>query len=379
MKQDSINIIEGELPQVIVLSGDDYLGREKVKENIFHKLYSQYSDISEERFDPSIEDFELYIERIITPSLFQATRVFHIRHIQNYTEKELQRLEVILSADFPDVYVIIEFEVKKGGKGKKKSVAEKLDTKKKAKSNPQKYIYLQFDKPPDYKLAGWLTAQVPLLFNRRITKEGAECIIDLVGNELEKLYSELQKIDIHLPDNALIDKKAIESITGASRVMSPYELAKALGQKNLIRVLEIIDSLYQHNFYAPPCIAVIFRHFWNVFKIRSYISENKDVLNAYSRTRYTEQTKIAYKIGVETGVLLKSDSEKKAYPVMVLSGIIDQASEFKNEHLKKIFMWLREFDVGVKTGMVKPTKQAFQLLCYRIVRVAQLQKGSAIL
>lgn len=379
MKQDSINIIEGELPQVIVLSGDDYIGREKVKENILHKLYSQYSDISEERFDPSIEDFELYIERIITPSLFQATRIFHIRHVQNYTEKELKRLELIVSAEFPDVYVIIELEKNKGKKGKKGGASDTLGIKKKVKSNPQKYIYLQFDKPPDYKLAGWLTAQVPLLFNRRITKEGAECIIDLVGNELEKLYTELQKIDILLPDKALIDKKAIESITGSSRAMSPYELAKALGQKNLVRVLEIIDSLYQHNFYAPPCIAVIFRHFWNIFKIRAYASENKDIVNAYSSTRYYEQTKIAYKIGQETGMLRKSDPEKKAYPVMVLSGVINQATEFQDEHLKLIFMWLRDFDVGVKTGMVRPTKRAFQLLCYRIVRVAQLQKGSAIL
>ena len=379
MKQNIPGIIEGDIPQVIILSGDDYIGREKVKENILHKLYLQYSDISEERFDPSIEDFELYIERIISPSLFLATRIFHLRHIQNYTEKELQRLELILSAEFPDVYVIMEFEKKDGKKGKKGGVTDPLGIKKKVKSNPQKYIHLKFDKPPDYKLADWLTVQVPLLFNRRISKEGAECIIDFVGSELDKVYTELQKIDILLPEKALIDKKAIEHMTGSSRSMSPYELAKALGQKNLSRVLEIIDSLYQHNFYAPPAIAVIFRHFWNVFKIRALAGENKGIVNAYFKTRYQEQTKVAHEIGVLTGVLQDSDPVKKAYPVMVLSGVIDHAREFQDEHLKQIFVWLRDFDVGVKTGVVKPTKRAFQLLCYKIVRVAQLQKGDFLL
>ena len=379
MKQDIVKLLEGELPQVIVFSGDDYIGREKAKENIINKLYLKYTDITEERFDSTREPFEVYIERIITPSLFQSVRIFHIRHVQDYTDRELHRLEVILSTDFPDVYVIIEFEAKNGRKAKKQSVATKLAIKSKVKNNPKKYLHLQFDKPPDYKLAEWLTIQVPILFNRRISKEGAECILDLAGNELDKLYSELQKIDIHLPDKASIDKVAVETITDASRAMSPYELAGALGQKNLPRVLEIIESLYQHNFYAPPTIAVIFRHFWNVLKVRAYANENKDTANAYFRAQYTEKTKIAHEIGVKTGLLRESDPEKKAYPVMILSRIIDQASEFNNEHLKQIFIWLRDFDVGIKTGYVKPTKQAFQLLCYRIVRVAELAKKDAVL
>ena len=169
MKKSTVDILEGELPQVIVISGDDYIGREKAKENIINKLYSKYTDITEERFDSTREPFEVFIERIITPSLFQSVRIFYIRHAQDYTDRELQRLKVILSAEFPDVYVIIEFETKNGRKGKKQSVATKLDIKSKVKSNPQKYVHLQFDKPPDYKLAEWLTIQVPLLFNRRIS------------------------------------------------------------------------------------------------------------------------------------------------------------------------------------------------------------------
>lgn len=379
MKKNLFNIPEGELPQVIVISGEDYIGREKAKENIIKRLYSQFSDITEERFDSTREPFEVYIERIITPSLFQSVRIFHIRHAQEYTDKELKRLDAIVSAEFPDVYVLIEVETKKGRKSKKQSPAAILNIKTKVKKNPGKYLYLQFDKPPDYKLAEWLTVQVPLLFNRNISRDGAERIIDLAGNELDKLYSELQKIDINLPDGAPIDKAAIEAITDASRLISPYELAGALGQKNLPRVLEIVDSLYRHTFYAPPTIAVIFRHFWNVLKIRAFATENKDMANAYFRAQYTEKTNIAHKIGVKTGMLRESDPVKKAYPVMVLSKIIEQASEFKNEHLKQIFIWLRDFDVGIKTGFVKPTKQVFQLLCYRIVRVAELARKEVAL
>lgn len=379
MKQDIVTILEGKIPQVIVLTGDDTIGREKAKEKIIEKLYAQFDDAIEERFDSLIESFEVFIERTITPSLFQTVRIFHIRHAQDLLSHELQRLEFILSAELPDVYIFIEFEEKNRKKNKSEGVPEKLDIKLKIKDNPAKYAYLRFEKPPDYKLAKWLMTQVQGLFHRKISKTGAEYLIDLVGNELDKLYSELQKIDIHLPDKAPIDKAAIERITGASRSMSPFELAKALGRKDLPRVLEIVDSLYNANFFAPSCISVMFKHFWNILKIRAFADENKDMVNAYFRTQYPEQTKIAHEIGVATGSLAKSDPEKKAYPVMVLSGIIDQAVKYKYEHLKKIFTWLREFDVGVKTGQVKPTKQAFQLLCYRIVRVAQLKEKDALL
>ncbi len=372
MKKNKVPFLDGELPQVFVVTGDDYIGREKAKEKIIARLYTQFSDITEERYDSTIEPFEVYVERIITPSLFQSVRIFHIRHAQTLSANEIQRLSLLLSVDFPDVYVFIEFEVKRGRKSKSGGVAEKLAIKEKVKSNPEKFTYLKFDKPPDYKMAEWLTVQVPMLFNRKISKTGAENLIDLTGYELDKLYSELQKIDIHLPEKAPIDKEAVESITGASRAISPFELAEALGRKDMPRVLEIIDSLFQSTFNAPPCITAMFNHFWKILKIRAFALENKEMMNAFSRTRYAEKMRIAFEIGVAAGLLQSSDPEKKAYPVMILSGIIDLARKYTYDQLRKIFNWLRAFDVGVKTGMVKPTKQAFQLLCYRIVRVAEL-------
>ncbi len=379
MRKNTPPFIEGELPQVIVLTGDDYIGREKAKEKILSRLFSQSNDFTEERFNASVESFEAYLERIIAPSLFQSTRIFHIRHAQTFTDSDIERLASILTVEFSDVYVLIEFLEKKGRKKKGKGIAEKLAIKKKVKDNPTKYLYLKFDKPPDYKMASWLGTQVPILFNRNISKTGAESLIDLSGYELDKLYSELQKIDIHLPEKAPIDKEAVEKITGASRTMSPFELAEALGRRELPRILEIIESLYQSNFYAPPCISAVFNHFWKIFKVRAFALENRERVNEYFGARYTQQTKIAHEIGVATGLLRSSDPEKKAYPVIILSGIIDQARKFTNNQLRQIFDWLRDFDVGVKTGKIKPTKQTFQLLCYKIFRVSELQEKDTVL
>lgn len=374
MKQPNVDFLSGELPRVIVITGDDFIGREKAKEKILLRLHEQYQDLSEEHFDQSIESFTLYAERIITPSLFQNVRLFSIRHAQSLSEPDLQTLSSVMSVDCPDVYVIIESE----GKKEKKGITEKLSLSEKVKMESTRYRLLQFDRPPDYKMAEWLTTQVPLLFGRNISRDAADRLIDLAGTELDKLYAELQKLDIHLTEKAAIDKTAVERVCGAYRNVSPFELAEALGRKDFARTLQIIDSLYQDGFYAPLCISAIFRHFWKILRIRVFAREHKEVIAQYRRSRYTEQTKVAFEIGVATGALKSADSEKRAYPVMILSGIIEQADTFTFEQLKQIFLWLRDFDVGVKTGTVKPTREHFQLLCYSIIRVAEiLGKDSA--
>ncbi len=366
------------IPKVLFLTGSDSIGREKAKEKYRDSLFGLYPDISEEKYDSSVESFESFIERIITPSLFQNTRLFIIRHAQNVPTKEIEKLSPILDSEIPDAFVFIEWDTPNKRGRQTKTIAQLLGVKKRAKEKPELFRFLEFDRPPDYKMAEWLTNQVPLLFDRTIAKQAAQDLVDLVGNELDKLYSELQKIDIHLPEKAPINQEVITTITGASRTVNPFELAKALAQKNVSRVLELIDALYNQNVSTTACLNTLFKYYWNLFKIRAYAHGNRKNIEAYRRARYSEQMKIAHTIGVETTIMAPSDSEKKAYPIMILSGIIDQALKYRYTHFKTIFTHIKDFDRGVKTGGVKPTKEAFEQLCYRIVRVAQLEeKGAA--
>lgn len=363
------------MANVLVLTGNDYLGREKLRGAFLDEIFKKHGEVTEEKFDSSAESFSSYIERAITPSLFQEIRIFEIRHAQNLKKDDLGLFKEVLSSKPDDVFFLIEFE----SEGRKKSgVVEGLDIKKLEKSDSSYYSFRKFDRPPDYQMVQWLTEQMPLLFNRKITKEGAEALTDLAGNELDKLYSELQKIDINLAEGAIIDKDTVEQIIGASREMSPFELARALGQKDFPRTLEIIESLFATSFYAPPVVSIIFQYFWKLMKIRIYAENNRDRANLYFKTTYKQKTEAAYNIGVESGVMNSSDSVNKAFPVMVKSGIIDDAVKYKLEYLKDIFYWLREYDTGIKTGRVPSNKESFQELCFKIVRVSEISERKAV-
>ncbi len=367
-------MIKGRPSHFSFLAGSDTITREAVREEIIEKLFADNESITEERFDSSTESFSSFAERMMTPSLFQENRLFHIRHLNELSDGELKQLARVIEMAPPDIYCIADIDVnqkRKDGAGK---ILDALAVKKQMKSVPDKVALYEYSRPPDYKIADWLISQVPVFFGRKMSKSDAECLIELVGSELDMLYSELQKIDIHLSPGVPINKDAIMSITGATREKNFFELSRALGAKDFVRCLSILDSLFAASFSGPSFVYATFRHFWALFRIRAFAVANPEKMGSYlsDSLHYTQKNELAHEIGVASGLLTASDPVKKAYPVIVLSDIVRHARSFKEHHLKQIFYWLREFDVGVKTGRCEASRYEVELLCYRIVRVAEL-------
>lgn len=362
------------LPRVLIIAGDDSIGREQARLKIINNVQKHYGQYVLERYDSAVEEFDSYIEKIMTPSLFQEIRVFHINHAQTLSEKELKELDKTIQYPPPDAYLVIEIDEGKKNKDTESKITKILQIKKRSASKNADFFYQEFLKPPDYKIAEWLVNQIPILFNRRISKINADLLVDMVGCEVNALYSELQKIDIHLEPGESIEKESIEEIVGASRTMTVFELASALSDRQLSRALAIVDSLFATTFYAPMMISALFRHFWALFRIRKFADANQQVMKNYLNSKgYNNpvQNEAAFAIGKAAG-LLSDGEQRKVYPVIIASGIIQQAKKFADEELELICKWLLDFDVGVKTGKISGSQQEVQLFCYRIVRVSEL-------
>ncbi|MDG5814378.1 hypothetical protein QA601_04765 [Chitinispirillales bacterium ANBcel5] len=361
------------IPKIVILTGDDTVGKEHFRNSYIDRINNTYPELIQKRYDSSSQSFITFMEEMITPSLFQEVRVFIITHAHTLSDSELTLLNKNLDYDIPDVFLVIEGQsgAKKGTSASEGKITKKLQLKKRGRVS---HIEIQdFSCPPEYKTAEWLVSNVPSLFSRRIAKEDAEYLVDLVGSGLDLLYSELQKININLAPKAPIERDVIDKVVGATRPMTPFELAGALGEKKLPRALEIVDTLFSCGFSAPFVISAIYRHFWALLRIRKFLEANpalaKIVLS--SSSNYQQRNEAAFEVGVASGLLSKND-KRRVYPVIIKSNIIYHAKRFKNRELREIIRWLREFDVGVKTGRVDPNQYEIQMLCYRIVRVEQV-------
>jgi DNA polymerase III delta subunit len=363
----------------ILLAGDDTILREHARSAIIAAVRNNQPDAVIERFNTEDGDFSSFCERIITPSFLSSMRIFLIADIHLLDENDLGLLSGLFAYDLPDACVVMETDKARtqGARKQKDAALSKkylawLDAfEEMTQQSPQRFSIQEFIRQPDYKMAEWVETQVPYLFGRRISKGNAEHLVDLVGTDTMVLYSELQKIDLYLPDKAVIDATVIDTVAGATRLMSPFELAQSLGKKDFGRVLEIIESIYTGNVYLPLFVGAIFRHFWSLFKISEFAKVNHDTvrtfkasLKGYNRQQQ-EETGVA--IGVAAG-LLSEKQVRSVYPVIVKSGIVDQAMSYETTHFKAIFKMLKEYDTGLKTGKADDSKTGFQLFCYRIVR-----------
>ncbi|MBN1984244.1 MAG: DNA polymerase III subunit delta [Chitinivibrionales bacterium] len=367
-KNNSFDFPEG-IPALIVLAGNEYVSRQRIRQRIFDAVAQRQSDYSVHSFDTAAATFESFVELMLSPSLFGTFRLFQIRDGQAIKEAQYKKLKPLFKHPSTDMTLIIETDA--ATEKALQKLFETLGIDRDAKSQSGVSTVYLCQRPADYQLPQWLSTNVPTFFNRTITKAAAEALIDFVGNDLTMIYSELQKLDVHLPDGAAIDQKSVALIVGAHRAVTPFELAAVLGQKDLAKAYTIIEALFHEAVYGPALIAAIFRHFWKILRIRSFAEVRKETVNGFLKARYEKQLALGKEIGVATGIMQPDDSEKKAYPIMVLSGIVKQAALFEIPHLRTIFTWLSQFDAAVKNGTVRPERQAFERLCYYIVHAGE--------
>jgi DNA polymerase III delta subunit len=353
------------VPRLTIVTGDDPFAIDLSKNKYLEQVRAAHGQYTLENFDSANERIGDFTARAMTASLFQEIRVCCILHVQSLSAKELAELGAALSYEIPDVFIFISAEIEKRSSAEKK-IKEGLGLKALAKDDS---VSVQDAvKPYDNKIADWIAAQVPKLYDRQIGKPEAQLLADTV--EYDFIYSELQKIDMALPPGARIDRKIILEITGNTRTMTVYELAAALGKRDLPTALRVLDSLLSSNLYAPAIVSPVFKHFWSMLKIKKFLHKNPALLKQYNSRGYgadSPQTIAAYEIGLACG-LVTEKTKSHVYPVIILSGIVNQTQNFSDKGLIEIIKALQKFDVDVKTGRADDSPLSLQMLCYRIAR-----------
>lgn len=352
------------IPVVTVLSGDDLLGREKAKEQLFESLYRLHGSFTEEYYDSSRESLGEYLMRLLTPTLFGDIRLFHLKHVQKLSAADQKELGKIISLTHDSLYILVEFE-SDGEKGL--STALKISELKKRSD----VSVVSFSKPKRHLMAQWLVEQVQQLFGRRIDMAAAENILEFTGYELDRIYPELQKIDIYLPDGAPISTGAVSTVTGSGREVSAQELCHAVGMRNWADVYAISEKLFEEN--SVPVMSFtssLFRHFWGLYKIRLFAEKDKRAANLYFKSRYKEQTAVATDIAIAAGLLTEA-TKNRVYPAIIMPKVIDQAAKFSLTELKQIITRLTRYDREIKSGLAETTLDSFRMVCYDLVRTSK--------
>jgi DNA polymerase III subunit delta len=221
----------------------------------------QISDyIEKNAIDESLRDFnqsilygkEISMMQVITEAkkypMMGERQVVIVKEAQNIKEKELEDLEKYVINPLSSTILVICYKYKK------------LDKRKKISNLLSKHtVFFESEKIKDYKIADWIVDYVkgkPY----KVTPQSCILLSEFLGNDLQKIVNELNKLMITIPQGSEITPAIIEKYIGISKDFNNFELHKALGERNVLKCNQIINYFAANPKNNPPIVTIMSLH-----------------------------------------------------------------------------------------------------------------------
>jgi DNA polymerase III subunit delta len=176
---------------------------------------------------------------------------------------------------------------------------KKLDGKKRLyKELDKKAIIVLSEKVQEYKLPPWIEKYIKSK-GHTIDDKNAKIIAESIGDNLEVLTNEIDKMLINFAEPTTITSAIIEKYIGINKDYNNFELTKALSFRDVVKANKIIWHFSKNKKSHPliVTITVIFNHFQRIFicQTSKNLSEtelaSKLKINPYFMKEYKEATR----------------------------------------------------------------------------------------
>ncbi len=178
----------------------------------------------------------------------QVVIVKEAQDITNFnTQAGQQLLEAYVKNPMPSTLLVLCYKYKK------------IDSRKTLGKALDKFaVWVESKKLYDNQLPGW-TANYIKQRGFRTDDKAVQMLADAIGNNLERLTNEIEKVLINFPagsDEVTIDAAMVQKYVGISKEYNAFELQKAVSTKNATKALQIVQY-FETNPKANPIIPII--------------------------------------------------------------------------------------------------------------------------
>ncbi len=260
--------------------------------------------------------------------MFSTRQVVLLKEAQQM--KEIDKLENYITNPLASTILVVSY------KGKTIDGRSKL-----AKLLKQHGEILSSKKLYDNQLPGW-TNDFVQSNGYTITPRALSLLVDHIGNDLNRIANEFEKVSMNLDERKNINEDDIEKYVGISKEYNVFELQEALSNKNLAKAITIIQY-FEGNPKAAPIqmlLPALYNHFSKVLTVFQMSDKTEKALrpmfynNPYA-ARQALETVLNYSYtGVEQTLILLHEYNLKS--VGVNSSGINDASLMKELAVKII-------------------------------------------
>ena len=303
-----------------------------VEQGAFGPLYLLYGDepylveravkrLLERAVDPGFRDFNLNVfygnevkgDEVFgaaqTLPMFATLRVVLVKKGGDLSAGAMETLISYLQDPSPSTCLVLQ--------------AEKIDGRKKFFAEFKKRGELvEFKRPYESQLGPYVRDEVRAA-GKKIDAAAAELLAFLVGNNLQELVSQIEKLCLYCGKKELIGVTEVKAIVSDTKVENVFEFTDALGGKDLGRSLTMLTSLLQDGEVPIRILGAVARHYRQLWQVRELLE------------RKLPQAELAKASGINPYFLKK---------------VVDQARNYRPGELKVLFERMLELDLAFKSG-----------------------------
>jgi DNA polymerase-3 subunit delta len=142
-----------------------------------------------------------------------------------------------------------------------------------AKILKTKAVVVSTKKMYDNKLPEWVMAWIAER-GYQISPKAVQIIVDHIGNDLNRIQNELEKLIVNLGDRKKITEDDIEKFIGISKEYNAFEFQDAIAQKNFSKAIKMIQFFESNSKAAPiqlilPTLYAFFSKLYAIYGLGS--------------------------------------------------------------------------------------------------------------
>jgi DNA polymerase-3 subunit delta len=164
-------------------------------------------------------------------------------------------------------------------------------------------------------------------YGKKFEPAAQEMLVHLVGNNLQELATQIEKAATYVGDRGAVTIDDIRQIISDTKVDSVFDLANALGEKDLVKSLRTLHTILRDGEAPLMLLAMITRHFRQLRLVKELL----------------EKKVPAAEIGKAAGI----------NPYFV-KGVIDQAKCYRLAEFIAVFEALYATDLALKSSGGRP-------------------------
>lgn len=173
-----------------------------------------------------------------------------------------------------------------------------------------------------------------------IETDALELIIELTGNNLRIISSELEKLKTYIGKRPIIKKEDVQNLLGISIQNTAFDFIDLIFKEDSSGALKVLNSIKTDIERHPPrLIGLILWNFKQILKVKSLLDDGKRDYEIFQAVRMKRKT---------------------------TSDFIRQARKLNLKNLRRIFKLLLDLDLSLKRSKVSP-QTGYELLSAQLL------------